>query len=141
MSQNQIFPKGKLAPRDFFSGEAYLNLLMTDDEHVYDLTVYDVRFEAGVRNNWHSHPAGQILLCTSGNGYYQEDGQAARALKTGDIVEIPPNAIHWHGAAPDSDFTHIGITPKASENVTNRLDPVTDEEYAEACHPRVGGDR
>jgi quercetin dioxygenase-like cupin family protein len=134
MSQKQIFPKGNLAPRDFFSGEAYLNLMMTDDNYEYDLEVYNVRFEAGVRNNWHSHPAGQILLCIDGTGYYQEQGQAARLLNVGDIVEIPPNAVHWHGAAPDSDFTHIGIKPKASINATNRLNPVSDEEYAEATN-------
>ena len=97
-----------------------------------DLSVYNVTFEPGCRNSWHKHGVGQMLLCTAGVGYYQERGQKARGLVPGDIVEIPADVDHWHGAAPDSEFVHIGITAKMSENNVVWLDPVTDEEYSTA---------
>lgn len=86
----------------------------------------------GARNNWHSHTVGQILLCTEGIGYYQEKGKPAQRLKPGAVVNIPAHTLHWHGAAPDSRFTHIGITPKVSENATEWGGEVTEEEYKDA---------
>ncbi len=113
-----------------FTGEAWLKTLSA--EPGFDCQVYNVTFAPGVRNSWHEHSVGQILLCTEGVGYYQEKGKPAQRLKTGDVVNIPANVTHWHGAAPDSQFTHIGITPKASENEAQWFEPVTDVEYAEA---------
>lgn len=110
-----------------FTGEAWLQPLSSVDE--YDCSLYNVTFAPGTRNNWHSHAVGQILLCTEGIGYYQEEGKAARRLVPGSVVNIPANTLHWHGAAPDSRFTHIGITPKVGENSAEWGDPVTDEEY------------
>ena len=89
-------------------------------------------FAPGTRNYWHSHSIGQILLCTEGVGYYQEMGQPAQRLVVGDVVNIPANTMHWHGAAPDSRFTHIGITPRVSDNATVWSDPVSDEAYEQA---------
>ena len=89
-------------------------------------------FAPGVRNNWHTHSVGQILLCTSGAGYYQERGKTARRLQPGDVVDIPAGVEHWHGAAPDSDFSHIAVMPKRSENKTVWGGPVTEAEYAAA---------
>lgn len=68
-------------------------------------------FEPGCRNNWHSHKAGQLLIATAGVGYYQEKGKIARKLFPGDIIEIAPNTIHWHGAAPDSWFHILPLQP------------------------------
>ena len=113
-----------------FSGDAWLKMLSTQPE--YDCNIYNVTFAPGTRNNWHSHAVGQILLCTDGVGYYQERGKPAQCLQPGDVVNIPANTVHWHGAAPDSRFTHIGITPKVSENSAEWLGEVTDEEYTEA---------
>lgn len=113
-----------------FTGEAWLKMLSAQPE--YDCSIYNVTFAPGTRNNWHSHAVGQILLCTEGIGYYQEKGKLARRLEVGDVVNIPANTIHWHGAAPDSRFTHIGITPKVSENSAEWLSEVTENEYAEA---------
>lgn len=127
-----IFEKGRVAPSGLFVGKAYVNMLVTDPDNVYDTTVYNVIFEAGSRNNWHSHPQGQLLLCTDGVGYYQEKGQPARRLVKGEIVEIPHDTVHWHGAAPDSEFEHIGITPMMSRGEAVWYEPVTDEEYKEA---------
>ena len=97
-----------------------------------DCTVGDVTFEPGVRNNWHSHPSGQILVVTAGRGYYQEKGQSAQLLRAGDAVSIAPGVVHWHGAAPDSLFTHLAIGPNASNGMGDWLQPVTDEEYQAA---------
>ncbi|MGM5629923.1 cupin domain-containing protein [Apibacter raozihei] len=127
-TKNQIFPKGEIINNDYFSGEAWLQMLMKDKDN-FDLTIGNVVFEPGVRNNWHSHPGGQILLCTDGEGYYQEKGQPIRLLHKGDVVEILPNVVHWHGASPDSDFTHIAITTQAHKGSVVWLDPVTEKEY------------
>ena len=115
---------------DNFTGEAWLRMLSAQPE--YDCSIYNVTFAPGTRNYWHTHSVGQILLCTEGTGYYQEKGKAAQQLHTGDVVHIPAGAIHWHGAAPDSHFTHIGITPKVSENQVEWLGEVTDGEYNRA---------
>ena len=94
-----------------------------------DCTVGNVTFAPGVRNSWHSHPGGQILLCTSGEGRYQEKGKPVQVLRPGDVVKIAPNVVHWHGAAPDSEFTHIAIGAQQSKGGAVWLAPVTDEEY------------
>lgn len=92
----------------------------------------NVTFEPGCRNSWHSHKAGQFLIATAGIGYYQEKGKPARRLFPGDIVEIAPNVEHWHGAAPDSWFSHVAITANPQSNATSWLSPVSDEQYKEA---------
>ena len=113
-----------------FTGDAWLNILSAESN--YDCQVYNVTFAPSVRNSWHSHAVGQILLCTEGVGYYQERGKPAQRLEVGAVVNIPADVEHWHGAAPDSEFTHIGITPKESENSAVWLEPVTDEDYMKA---------
>ena len=75
---------------------------------------------------------GQLLLCTVGSGYYQERGKAAQQLNPGDVVEIPANVEHWHGAAPDSGFAHVGMTPQMSKNNVTWIGPVSDKEYSSA---------
>lgn len=123
---DKIFSKGDKAKSNF-TGDAYVKMLV--DNKDYDCMVYNVTFEPNTRNYWHKHSIGQILLVTSGNGFYQERGKQKRELTVGDVVEIPSNVEHWHGAKKDSEFVHIGITPKASENSTKWLEPVTDEDY------------
>ncbi|MDR1903301.1 MAG: cupin domain-containing protein [Treponema sp.] len=130
---NSIFPKGEKASAAVFTGTAYVNMLVPDKDSVYNCQVYDVVFEAGARNNWHKHPGGQLLLVTAGKGYYQERGKEARLLRPSDVVAIPPGVEHWHGAAPDSEFTHIGISPNTQKGGPEWLGPVTDEEYTEAA--------
>lgn len=75
----------------------------------------NVTFAPGARNNWHAHLVGQVLLVTGGNGWYQEEGKPAQLLKTGDVVNIPPNVRHWHGATKDSWFVHLAMTPGETE--------------------------
>jgi quercetin dioxygenase-like cupin family protein len=131
-NKNTVFSKGSKASPDFFIGMAYVNMLITDADQQYNCQVYDVVFEAGARNNWHKHPGGQLLLVTDGKGYYQEKGKTARLLQKGDVVAIPPDMEHWHGAAPDSTFTHIGISPNTQKGGVVWLTPVTETEYSEA---------
>lgn len=124
-----VFPKGnKLPDTPNFTGDAWLEMLVTKADSM-DCTVGNVTFAPGVRNSWHSHPGGQILLCTSGEGRYQEKGKPVQVLRPGDVVKIAPNVVHWHGAAPDSKFTHIAVGPQQSKGGAVWLEPVTDEEY------------
>ncbi len=124
-----IFALGDEA-RENFTGKAYVSMLVPADE-IYGTSVYNVTFEPGTRNYWHKHTGGQLLLCTVGIGYYQERGKSIQVLRPGDVVTIPPEVEHWHGASPDSRFTHIGITPNARANQVTWLLPVSDEEYGQ----------
>lgn len=120
----------KRGPAEYFSGTAWVTMLAADNPT--DCTVGDVTFEPGCRNNWHSHPAGQILVVTAGQGYYQEKGKPAQLLRTGDTVSIAPGVVHWHGATANSIFTHLAINPNVKQGVADWLQPVTDEEYRAA---------
>lgn len=131
MTNDQIFPKGNKAASNF-TGTAFVNMLVPDPDGLYNCQVYDVLFQPGCRNDWHIHEGGQLLLCTSGTGYYQEKGKPAQKLQKGDVVQIPPHVQHWHGAAPNSSFTHIGISSNTQKGGATWLSPVTDEEYAKA---------
>jgi 4-carboxymuconolactone decarboxylase len=108
-NQNTIFAKGARATAEYFIGTAWVNILVPKDE-TGSYAIGNVVFEPGCRNNWHTHPAGQILLVTDGKGYYQEIGKPARSLTKGDVVVIPSHVEHWHGASSDSSFTHIVVT-------------------------------
>lgn len=112
----------------YFVGKSYLKMLTTEG-----VPVANVTFEPGCRNNWHIHRAdrggGQILLCTSGRGWYQEWGEEARELHPGDVVTIPAGVKHWHGAAKDSWFTHLAIEVPGEKTSNEWLEPVTDEQY------------
>ena len=111
-----------------FTGKAWLQGYVAPQDD-FDCTVASVTFEPGCRNSWHSHKGGQLLLCTSGKGYYQEKGKPIQLLLPGDMVKIAPNVIHWHGATPDSRFTHIAVGTQLNKGGVTWLEPVTDEEY------------
>ena len=131
MTFRQPYPLGeKLSSNPNFTGKAWLAPLSEQKE--LNVPMSNVTFEPGCRNSWHSHKAGQILIATAGIGYYQEKGQPARRLFPGDIVEIAPDVVHWHGAAPDSWFAHIAITTNPQINAAVWLDPVSDSQYQEA---------
>jgi quercetin dioxygenase-like cupin family protein len=124
LSQSTIFPLGQKIEENFI-GDAYLQMVFTDSKPL-NATVGNVTFSPGARNNWHSHKIGQVLLVTGGEGWYQEKGKAARLLKKGDVVNIPPDVKHWHGATKDSWFVHLAITAGTSKD-TIWLTPVEDD--------------
>ena len=134
----QMFPQGEPLPEQFskyFTGRAWLARLTTDA--ALNVPVSNVTFSPGCRNNWHSHTGGQLLIAVGGRGYYQEKGRPARELLPGDVVEIAPDVVHWHGAAPDSWFSHLAVECNPATNVNTWLEPVDDAQYdaATASHP------
>ncbi len=114
----------------YFIGESFLNSLTTSD---YGINASNVTFEPRCRNNYHIHHAtsggGQLLLCTAGEGWYQEEGKEAISLSEGSVVMIPANVKHWHGAKKDSWFSHIAISVPGENTSTEWCEEVTDEEY------------
>ena len=125
-----VFPRGEenTAYSKYFVGQSYLNMLSVEQ-----VVIGNVTFEPGCRNNWHIHHAksggGQILLCTAGRGYYQEWGKEPRELKPGDVVNIPAEVKHWHGAAPDSWFSHVAVEVPGTETKNEWCELVSDEDY------------
>ena len=133
----QMFPQGEPLPEQFskyFTGQAWLARLTTDA--ALNVPVSNVTFSPGCRNNWHSHTGGQLLIAVGGRGYYQEKGRSARELLPGDVVEIAPDVVHWHGAAPDSWFSHLAVECNPATNVNTWLEPVDDAQYDAATASR-----
>lgn len=130
--KDELFSDGTQAPEEIFTGNVWVNMLVPDENNVYSTQAYNVMFEAGARTRWHSHPGGQLLFVTKGEGYYQEKGKPVRLLKPSDVVEIPPNVKHWHGAAPNHNFIHLGVSTRTQDGPAEWFPAVTDEEYAEA---------
>lgn len=109
----------------YFIGQSYISVLTLEG-----VLAFNVTFEPGCRNNWHVHQGGgQTLFCTAGEGWYQEEGKQAQALKPGDVVNISAGVNHWHGAKKDSWFAHIALSVIAEGATTVWNGPVTDEEY------------
>ena len=127
-----VFPMGAKndAYAQYFVGQSYLNMLSLDQ-----VVIGNVTFEPGCRNNWHIHHAakggGQILVCVAGRGYYQEWGKAPQELHPGDVVNIPPEVKHWHGAAPDCWFSHLAVEVPGEGTSNEWCEPVPEETYKE----------
>lgn len=123
-----VFPMGTEMPEElkkYFVGQAYLQALTEQGGSISNVT-----FEPGCRNNWHiHHKGGQILLVTGGKGWYQTWGGRTQELHPGDIVNIPPEVKHWHGAARDSWFSHLAVSVTAEGAACQWLEAVSDEEY------------
>ena len=133
----QMFPQGEPLPEQFskyFTGQAWLARLTTDA--ALNVPVSNVTFSPGCRNNWHSNTGGQLLIAVGGRGYYQEKGRPARELLPGDVVEIAPDVVHWHGAAPDSWVSHLAVECNPATNVNTWLEPVDDAQYDAATASR-----
>ena len=124
-----FFPIGEPNPfGEFFVGQSYLAPVSTEQ-----IPVYNVTFEPACRNNWHIHHAksggGQMLICIGGRGYYQEWGREAVELTPGSVINIPAGVKHWHGAAPDSWFSHLAAEIPGEEGKTEWCEAVSDEDY------------
>ena len=132
---SMIFPIGM--PNDgfaqYFSGRSFLAPVSKEQVGIFNVT-----FEPGCRNNWHIHHArnggGQILICVAGRGYYQEWGKEAIGMLPGDVVNIPVGVKHWHGAAPDSWFSHLAVEVPGKEAYNEWLEEVNDTDYIQATN-------
>lgn len=115
----------------YFEGHSFLNVLV--DPKTPPLFLANVTFEPGCRNHWHIHHAskggGQILICTAGEGWYQEEGKPARSLIPGMVVVIPAETKHWHGAKKDSWFSHISVEVPGEDTSTEWLEAVDVDAY------------
>lgn len=115
----------------YFVGNSFLNPLTNPKDTAVFLA--NVTFEPGCRNNWHIHHAktggGQLLICTAGEGWYQEEGKDAVELKEGTAITIPPEVKHWHGAKKDSWFSHIAVEVPGEETSNEWCEKVSEEEY------------
>lgn len=128
--EEMIFPIGEpnTTFAQYFIGNSYLASVSSEQ-----IPIHNVTFEPGCRNNWHIHHAkdggGQLLICVAGEGWYQEWGKPAQRLHPGDVVNIPANVKHWHGAAKDSWFAHLAIAVPGTETSNEWLEAVNDTEY------------
>ena len=130
--QENVFGKGaaNTGYAQYFTGASFLNPLTDPKKTVF---LANVTFEPGCRNHWHIHHAsqggGQLLVCTAGEGWYQEEGKPAVSLKPGTVITIPANVKHWHGAKKDSWFSHIAVEVPGTDCKTEWCEPVSDAEY------------
>lgn len=125
---SSIFQKGEKLTNGYFTGDAYLKVLLARDKN-NDFVIGNVTFEPGARTNWHTHPKGQVLIVIEGNGFYQEKGKPAQPIQKGDVINIPENVEHWHGASPRGRMEHIAITNFKDDVNVVWLNPVLDDEY------------
>jgi quercetin dioxygenase-like cupin family protein len=129
-NNTSIFEQGEKLTNGYFTGDAYLKLLLARDKN-NDFAIGNVSFKPGARTNWHTHPKGQVLIVIEGEGFYQEKGKPAQKIRKGDVINIPENTEHWHGASANDSMSHLAITNfKGEENVI-WLQPVSDSEYHE----------
>ena len=128
--QETIFPKGEVSATNNHTGTIWLNELSMPDS-TFNYSVAVATYGKAAKLDWHIHPAGQILLIMEGTGYYQEKGKPARIVHKGDVIKCMPGVPHWHGAAPQSTFAYIAVTP-AQKGKTVWLERVTAAEYSSA---------
>ncbi|MCF0072193.1 cupin domain-containing protein [Dyadobacter sp. CY261] len=128
VADTPLFPKGNPLPDSYFTGSAFLTPLIAKDKN-NDFMMGSVTFEPGARTHWHTHPRGQVLIVTEGAGFYQEKGKPAQPIQKGDVVNIPENTEHWHGAAAKTKMVHIAITNYEGETNVVWLKPVSEEDY------------
>ena len=120
-----VFPMGEALPAGSFTGGGYLNQMTARMGPVFNVT-----FEPGSHNGWHiHHKGGQVLLVTGGRGWYQEWGKEPQELHPGDIVDIPPEVKHWHGAAKDSWFSHLAVLEAVPDASTENVGDVSEQDY------------
>ncbi|HIU09982.1 MAG TPA: cupin domain-containing protein [Candidatus Avidehalobacter gallistercoris] len=132
-AKENVFGKGRFneAFAQYFIGKSFLNPLTDSKETAVFLA--NVTFEPGCRNNWHIHHAksggGQLLICTAGEGWYQEENKQPVSLVAGTVITIPAEVKHWHGAKKDSWFSHIAVEVPGENTSNEWCEPVSDEEY------------
>lgn len=133
-TDTSLFPEGDKLSNEWFSGDAYLHPMLNRDRN-NDFSLGAVTFDPGARTHWHTHPRGQVLIVTEGIGWYQVKGEPAQVIQKGDVINIPEDAEHWHGASADNSMVHIALTNFEGEENVTWLEPVTDEEYSQVDNP------
>lgn len=123
-----LFPEGDKLSNEWFHGDAYLQPLLSRDRN-HDFSLGSVTFKPEARTHWHSHPRGQVLIVTEGIGWHQIKGKPVQVIEKGDVVNIPEDVEHWHGASADHQMVHIALTNYVEDENVTWLEPVTDEEY------------
>lgn len=123
-----VFSKGRVSTADYFTGTVWNKRLVSSDS-ISHCQASNVTFEAGARTRWHQHTGTQILLCTAGEGWYQEQGEPAQKLSKGSVVVIRPGVIHWHGASSNHEFSHVSVIPNPENNKDIWLESVNEKEY------------
>ncbi|HEY1056926.1 MAG TPA: DUF4440 domain-containing protein [Emticicia sp.] len=131
--ETSIFPKGEISTTDNHTGTVWLKELSEADNN-FNYSLAFATFAPSAKLDWHSHPAGQVLLITEGTGYYQEKGKPIQIVHKGDVIKCLPGVEHWHGASPGSTFSYIGATP-SQKGKTVWAKRVTDEEYNSITPP------
>lgn len=117
-------------PAATFTGNVSVTPLFKANEHMRASST-SVRFEAGARSAWHSHPAGQTLIVTEGVGWVQERGGEKKRIEVGDVVWTPPGVVHWHGASAESSMTHIAMSEQVDGKAVTWMEHVSDAHYRE----------
>ncbi|MCB1018780.1 MAG: cupin domain-containing protein [Acidobacteria bacterium] len=113
---------------EHFTGTAWTHEIVANDP-AYPLLSGSVHFEPSSRTDWHSHPGGQIIIVTEGEGYYQEAGRDRRIIRRGDVIKSLPGVRHWHGASRDRAITFVHVVPNAEDGYLIWYEAVTDEQY------------
>ena len=127
ISPNGSRPSAK-GPAEYFTGSVIVDPLFGANANS-PYTGGHVTFEPGARSAWHTHPAGQTLIVTSGTGWVQEEGGKKRELKPGDVIWTPPGVKHWHGATATNSMGHIAITNMLDGKNVDWMEKVSDEQY------------
>jgi quercetin dioxygenase-like cupin family protein len=120
--------KTKSAPAQYFTGTVWVEPLSETD--LLEVQVFRVTFSPGARTAWHTHPKGQTLVVTSGNGLFQKRGEAVQTMRQGDVIVIPALEEHWHGASPNSLMQHLAIQAVGLTGSATWLEHVSEEDYS-----------
>jgi quercetin dioxygenase-like cupin family protein len=115
-------------PAEYFTGRVRVDPVWPADQNI-NASGGLVTFEPGARSAWHTHPAGQRLVVTSGVGLTQEWGKPIQVIRPGDVVWCPPGVKHWHGAAPGTAMAHLAVTGTVDGKNVTWMEKVTDEQY------------
>lgn len=118
-------------PDAWFTGDAVITPVFSATEQT-PTGCASVEFAPGARSAWHTHPAGQLLVVTEGNGWIQEWGHARREIAAGDVIRTPPGVKHWHGATATEPMTHLAMQQAVDGDVVDWMEKVSDEQYYSA---------
>jgi quercetin dioxygenase-like cupin family protein len=128
----EIMPNGSRpttkGPTEYFIGSVAVDPLYAANDSTHS-TGGLVTFSPGARSAWHTHPAGQVLVVTSGTGWVQEEGGKKREIKPGDVIWTPPGVRHWHGATATNGMSHIAISNMLNGKNVDWMEQVSDEQY------------